>query len=524
MSNAPDFFKDEHLTDDLRGRSVRGAAMMFAANGGRIVVGIGSAAALGRLLDPEDFGLVAMVASVTALFDRVRSIGLGAATIQRSQINHHQISNLYWVNVLFGLLMTIAFAGSAPLIEWFFQDQRVVPITIALSLSFLISALAVQHGALLRRQMRFRSIAMIEFSSEAFGVAAAITAALLHAGYWSLVVLNLGALTARVAGTVLACRWWPALPRRGTGVRSMLLFGGQVSSSVIAQSVVDRLDRILIGKFVGSESLGYYTRAYFLLLIPIKRFHSSLRNVTVPSLSRIQDDPGRYRFFYRQAVQLTSLTLIPAVTLAMVVADPLALTVLGPKWGGSVPIIIAFAPGALITAIAPALSWVYMSLGRGKRLLRWTMFESAVTIVAIIIGLRWGAVGVAAAYSITRCALWPMSVSYCYRDTVLRWRDLLSVLWRPMSASLIAGSLVAGLSCSLLNSWTPVAHLALGAALYSVICLAAMVALPGGMRTFREMFALRRELRTIGPGSKRADGAPIQDEAGASDWVDGNGS
>lgn len=503
MARHTDHFKADHLTDDLRGRSVRGVALMFSANAGRIVIGLGSAAALGRLLDPEDFGLVAMVAAVTALFDRVRTIGLGAPTVQRAEINHRQVSNLFWVNVVFGLLMTIGFAAMAPVIEWFYDDSRLVPITLALSLSFLVTGLTVQHGALLRRQMRFRSIAIIELLSEAVAVAAAIVTALLGAGYWALVVLNLAALATRCIATVIICRWIPGWPSRGAGVRGMLVFGGQITTSAFVQSIVDRIDRILIGKVIGADALGYYTRAFFVLIIPVNRFHGSMRSVTVPSLSRIQDDPGRYRYFYRQAAQLTALVLIPAVLLALVAAEPLALTLLGPKWGGSVPIIRAFAPAALVSAIWPVLSWVYFSLGRGDRLMRWTIIESALTLAGIVIGVQWGAVGVAAGYSIARTAAWPWSVSYCFRGTFLRWADLSASLWRPVLASAAAALVVVTMTMLWLSGTMPAIALCIDVAVFGVIYAATWLALPGGVRTIREMVALRAELRVAGQGRRK---------------------
>ncbi len=499
MSKSADHFSADHLTEDLRGRSVRGAAIMFSANAGRIFIGIASAAALGRLLDPEDFGLVAMIAAITALFDRVRTVGLGAPTVQRASINHQQVSNLFWINAVFGLLMTIAFAALAPALHWFYDDGRVVSITLALSLSFFVTGLTVQHGALLRRQMRFRSIGIVDLLSEVIAVAAAIAAAIAGAEYWSLVVLNLTTLVVRLVGTVVACRWLPALPRRGAGIRSMLIFGGQITTSAFVQSIVDRLDRILIGKFVDSTALGYYTRAFFVLIIPINRFHGALRSITVPSLSRIQDDPGRYRFFFRQAAQLTSILLLPAVALSFVAAESLALTLLGPKWGGSVPIIRAFAPGALVAAFGPVLSWVYFSLGRGDRLMRWTIFESIVTVCAILFGLQWGAIGVAVGYSAARVVLWPASVSYCFSGTFVRWRDLGTVMWRPAVATFIAavGTFLALLKWG--DNWHPATQLVGALALFSCLYGVSTIALPGGVAMIREMFHLRSEFQMIGP-------------------------
>lgn len=506
MSPSPrDHFAADHLKDDLRRRSVRGVAVMFSAHAGRIIIGIASAAVLARLLDPADFGLIAMVTAVTALFDRVRTFGLGAATVQRSEINQDQVSTLFWLNTFLGLAMTIACAALAPAIAWFYEEPELVPIAIWLAASFVVTGVAVQHTAILRRQMRYRALALTELLSEFVGATAGIIAALppFELGYWSLVVLNLTALVTRSITTMAVSRWipsWRAMflhkSRKHEGVGHMITFGSQVSMSAVIQQFIQRLDRILIGKFMGADSLGYYTRSYFLLIIPVQRLHASLRSVVVPALSRIQDDPGRYRYFYRQATQLVAVLGVPSAVFAYASARPIVLTMLGPKWEDSIVLLQALSPAALIALLAPITMWIFFSLGRGRRLVNWVVFESIFIAIGFAIGLKWGALGVALSLSIVRFVLWPASIMYCIRETPVRAIDITAVLWRPFTASIVAG--VATALCDyfwIADATTAPIALICNMAIFGILYLGVLAALPHGAATLREMLSLSRELR-----------------------------
>lgn len=497
MARRSDLFAHEDLTADLRGRTVRGVATTFSAQAMRLVISIGASAALGRLLDPDDFGLVAMVLAVSNILSRIRTFGLGAPTVQRASITHEQVSVLFWINVAGGVVLMLLFIALAPGLAWFYDDARLTPIAMALSITFLASALAVQHEALLRRTMRFRRLALVDVFSEGAGVAAGIIAAALNAKYWALVIMNVTIIVVRMLLMFAAAQWMPGGLARGTGVRPMLRFGSQVSVSALVQSAAQRADRILIGKFLTADALGYYTRSLFLLHIPLTRLQASLRSVVVPGLSRIQDDPPRYRYFYRQAVQLVGVIGTPASLFALAAAGPIILTVLGPKWPDAVPILRALAPAALILTLTPVTQWVYFSQGRGGRLMRWSLFESIVTAAAFAIGLKLGgALGVALAYSIVRVALWPTAIGYCFAGTFMRYRDLTGMLWRPLLAAGTASALTLVAEQMWMTSWLPITALLACGALFGIVYAGLLLALPGGARNVREMLSLFRELRT----------------------------
>jgi O-antigen/teichoic acid export membrane protein len=230
-STAP--LSTEHLRTDLKRRSVRGGLITIISQGAQFLIQMAATVVLARLLVPADFGLVAMVTAFTSVAQGFADLGLSEATIQREDITHKQVSTLFWINVSIGLVLMLATVGMAPVLAWFYRDTRLKGITFAVSLTFLIGGLRVQHDALLRRQMRFTSMSIRDVASSAMGVTVAIVMAWKGAGYWAIMALPLITNFAQMALSWLMVGWIPGLPRRDAQVGSMIAFGGKVAVSYV---------------------------------------------------------------------------------------------------------------------------------------------------------------------------------------------------------------------------------------------------------------------------------------------------
>ena len=184
------FFDTEHLKFDLKERSIRGGAVTMTSQVIKFFLRTGSTVVLARLLTPQDYGLVAMVTAITGFVAMFKDMGLSMATIQRAEINHAQVSNLFWINVALSIALALILVGAAPIISWFYGDSRLSWITIAIGGTFIFSGLTVQHQALLSRQMLFTTIAIIEILSMIIGITVGIALAWYGAGYWALVAIT----------------------------------------------------------------------------------------------------------------------------------------------------------------------------------------------------------------------------------------------------------------------------------------------------------------------------------------------
>src|SRR6059058_4463480 len=180
-------FKTDHLLTNLKGHTISSGAVTVSAQGAKFLLNMASTMILARLLMPRDFGLVAMVMTVANFLRVFKDAGLSIATVQRERITHAQVSNLFWVNVAVSALGSLIVAAAAPVIARFYHNPLLIGVTLVLSTTFIISGVNVQHQALLKRQMRFKSLAFIEVGSMAIGVVVGVVMAVLGCRYWSLV-------------------------------------------------------------------------------------------------------------------------------------------------------------------------------------------------------------------------------------------------------------------------------------------------------------------------------------------------
>ena len=195
-ASSQEHFETDHLLSNLKGHTISSGVVALSAQGAKFFLNLASTIVLARLLMPRDFGLVAMVTTVAGFLRVFKDAGLSVATIQSEKITQAQVSNLFWINVAVSAACTLILAVAAPLVAGFYHDQRLIQITLLLSATFLISGSTVQPQALLKRQMRFKALAIIEVSSMAVGVVIGVLMALLGFGYWSLVALALSIETA----------------------------------------------------------------------------------------------------------------------------------------------------------------------------------------------------------------------------------------------------------------------------------------------------------------------------------------
>lgn len=483
---SPDHFSTEHLKADLRGRSIRGGMLTIASQGACFVLNIGSTVILARLLTPGDFGLIAMVAPITGFVALFRDLGLSMATIQRDKINHDQVSTLFWVNVAVSLvLMGIAMA-IAPAVGWFYNDPRTVWIAMVSATTFMFGGLTVQHGALLQRQMRFKVLAVIRVASQAMGVATALIAALLGFSYWSIVFSGIAAAFTNAALAWIYTGWIPGKPKKSVGVRELLRFGGNLTGFRFMNYISRQFDKVYLGRFWGEATLGIYNKAYGLLLLPINQINGPITNVALPALSRLQNEPDRYRHYFRRSIRLITMIGMPIVAFSFVAADDIINLFLGAQWTGAIRIFRAFGPLAFLGTFNVAAGWVYISLGRTERQLRWEMLNFAGTIYVVLMTISYGALGVALGLSAFRVCIQIPSLKYCYSGTPITLSDLFRAISRPFASSLFAGAVCWAMAWYVFPTGLPlVISLLVQFLFFSTAFAVSWVAVPGGYRDFR---------------------------------------
>lgn len=461
-------FRTEHLKTDLGRNTARGSLITFIWHGLKFVVGIGATAMMARLLRPEDYGLIGMVAVITLYISMFKDMGLSLATVQKSEINYDQVSTLFWINVALSLLMSAITIAISPGIAWLYHQPKLTAISMVTTIGFILGGLAVQHEALLKRQMRFSALGLIGFIAMVVGYTIGISMAWSGYGYWALVGSQLGLIGTNTLLVWIVCGWIPGLPKRNSGVRTMLTLGRNIAGFAMLNVFARNMDVLVIGRQLGPQPLGIYAKAYQLINLPTDNTNDPLNTVALPALSRLCDSPQRYRDAYLRMLEKVVLMIMPCVAVVFAASDWIVYLILGPQWSQTAPVLKFLAISALMYPVANAALWLMISQGRGRDMFRWALLGAPLSILSYLIGLRWGVLGVAASYSFARLlVIDPLLYWFAGRVGPVSTKDIYRAVL-PFVAASVAGSLV----CSLFRHFADIQNALVGL----LVCIAIVAA------------------------------------------------
>ncbi len=446
---------------DLESRIRSGVAWSGLTQASGQVANLVISVVLTRLLSPQDFGLVGMILVFTGFATIFTDLGFGAALVQKLDTERRHENAVFWASLMIGALVTVVMAAAAPYIAAFYGVPALQPLTVALSFIFVISSFKIVKVALLQKAMDFRTLAIVEFTSTALAGLVAIYLALSGFGVWSIVALYLAAALIYVIVLWLLTPWRPDLSLRWDALRDLSKFSLNLLGFSAFNYWARNGDNLLIGRYLGSAALGIYARAYTILLLPVLQVSSVISNVMFPALSAIQDDVPRVREMYLSAIAVVSLVTFPLTLGLLVVSRPFVLALFGDKWADMIPILQVFCLLAVLQSIGTTCGWLYQSQGRTDIMFRWGLVAGSLSLVSFVIGLRWGALGVAIAYTIVNFALWYPNWSIPARLVKLDFMTMLRRLAPTFYGALTMAVAVGALGLALPAEWSAAIHLVL---------------------------------------------------------------
>jgi O-antigen/teichoic acid export membrane protein len=326
----------------------------------------------------------------------------------------------------------------------FYREAQVIPILRVLSFSFVVSGLSIAQQALLTRQMAFDKLARIELMSVVIGGGVGIGMASSGMGVWSLVGQTLCQSVVTTILLWIASPWRPQLKLDLMEVRSVASYSLNLSGFNVFNYFVRNADNLLIGRYLGASPLGYYSLAYRLMLYPLQNVSGVLGRVLFPAFVQMQDDHERFRRAYLRVCASISAISFPMMLGLLSVATPLVVAVLGPRWMPVAALLIILAPVGMAQSIGTTVGHIYKAKGRTDWMFWWGLFTGVLTVLFFVVGLRWGVVGVAAAYAIRSYLLIYLNYAIPFKLIGLAVRDLAVALWPTLRASLaMFGTVVA---------------------------------------------------------------------------------
>jgi O-antigen/teichoic acid export membrane protein len=483
------------LGDGTLGRTlVRSVGWVAIDKWGTRITSLAVLLVLGRLLVPQDFGLVALASSFVALVTIFVDQGFSKALVQRRELAPQHIDTAFWTSLGLALALTLVTLLLAGWLEALMHAPGLARALRWLSLGILLHAASSIPGALLERDFRFRALALRRLSSTLVGGAVAVALALAGMGVWSLVAQTLVSGVVSLVALWAATRFRPRLCLQRAALRELWPVGMGVFGIELAGFVNGQADRLIVGALLSPAELGAYFMAMRIISILVELFTSVLSSMSLSVFSRLQDDPGRLLdWLYRLTAASSTLTL-PCFTITAILAPTLIPALLGPHWAVSVPAFQILSLLGAINAVASFDRSVLLAAGRARWAFLLTLGQSVLGVVLVLLATPFGVLGVAAAVVARQYLFWPVRLWVLQLAIGLEPLRYLSQWFRPFAASL----LILVLHQALLQAWpalrsVPLAYvLALGSSGLALYVLALRLLHPLAFSDMRTAMALLR--------------------------------
>jgi PST family polysaccharide transporter len=476
-------------TEPLTRCTARAAQWNFVASALGAVSQFGTGVLLARLLAPEDFGIVVLALVVVVLVQPLSDLGVGNALIQRPALTERHVRCAATFAAVLGSAVAVAIGLIAPWAAAVLGDHRVAPVLRLLAAGIAIRGLAVAADALLRRQLDFRRQAAILTVSNLAGYGGVgVTLALSGHGVWSLAWGALAQTTLAAGGQLLVVRHSgrPLLARRE--LAELLHFGIGAAFSAWANQLALQGDNLVVGRWLGPISLGFYDRAYSLMNAPRACFASVISGVLFPAMSHVQDEPARLRRGYLVASRLTSLVAAPSMATLGVAAPHLIPALYGSEWIGMVLPLQILCVAGYFRALYNLGGPVAQSVGRVYGEL-WRQIVYAVLVIGgSVIARPYGVTGVAVAVTVAILFMYIAIGNLAIGATATTWGDYLRVQRDGLIISAIT-ALTALLSRQLLEA----AHMSPVFTALLILACSALSWCAGVAWSLRGMIVARRE-------------------------------
>lgn len=383
---------------DLRARVIRGSIWNSASNICAQALNFIVTIVLARLLVPEDFGIIAISGVVVGVITLFQDLGMGSAIIQKKDISEDYLATSFLVSFLTGVGIAVLVVAISPLIASFYEKQILKPVIMVSSIGFVLSPLMSIHNSILTKNLEFKKIGVLNILTQFLSGGTSIVMALTGFGIWSLVLGKLLAQSVMIPLYWRTAKWTPRFRFRRRCFDDLFSFSSGLLGFNILNYFSRNGDNLIVGKYLGATTLGYYSIAYNLMLKPLQLISWSVGRVLFPTFSSIQDDNDRLRGGYTKVVRMISLVTFPMMAGLLVVAREFVMTFYGARWEPVVvPLQLLCMVGAL-QSVSSTGGAVMLSKGRSDVIFKLGLLEAVLMLSAFLIGIRWGLTGLIVAY------------------------------------------------------------------------------------------------------------------------------
>jgi len=378
------------------------------------VIQTGTTVVLARILGPSDFGLFAMAFVAMRGLNFLRSFGFDTALIRYKGDMDKAAATAFCITPIMGIVIFLGLYLCAPFLASFFNNDKLTAIIRVLGVMFVLTSISRVSGAIMERKMLFRQLSIIDVLTSVIFTSFAIPLALAGFGVMSLIYAYVLKILFRTIMVIVMAGWKPRFAFDKQIAVEMFHFGKYRLAESLVEYFSRNTDNIIIGKFMGAVSLGYYNIAYNFSHLLGRYFMSGVNKVLYPAFNQVKDDNSNYRRIYLKSLLFLALLSIPFATIIYFFSDDIINIIYGPKWLPAIPIlkilVLASTAGIIGSSIAPIL----LSKGRSGQAFYLTVVYTVVLVVVMIpLIIVFKLKGAASAYLIANFA-----------RTVVGWRFL----------------------------------------------------------------------------------------------------
>lgn len=363
-------------------------------------------AILTRFLNKDDFGLMAMAVFVIGISGVFIDMGITNSIIHKQKINNYQLSSLFWLNIILGILIFLLVFIFSPFIASLYDSPELKGVINWTSISFLILPWGQQFAALLKKDFRFKSLAIRDVISKSAGFIVAISFAYYGYGVYSLVYGNLAsAFFSSLLLVLVGMKYYR--PKMLFSLRSIknkgfFSFGLFQMGEKLMQYLNTNFDTLLIGKLLGMEALGLYEIAKNLAFRPYLIINPIITKVAFPAFAKVQNDLLKLKKAYLKVINVLSNLNAPLHVGMIILSYPLITIVFGKEWIDAVPVFQWLVLGALCSSIGNPVGALQLATGRADWGFYWNLGRFILIPFIIWIGAQYSIVGVAVSLAVFR--------------------------------------------------------------------------------------------------------------------------
>ena len=387
---------------DLKSKTIYGMIWAASQRFGTMILSFVSNLILARLLTPDDFGAIGMIAIFIALSNNFIDGGFGASLIQKTDTTENEYSTIFFWNLFLSIIIYFIIWLSSPCIASFFEIAILCDLLRCQSIVLIVNALGLVQRIRLRKQLLFKKLAIVDLASSIFAVCSAIFAAYSGFGVWSLILYQIVFSCCQTLGLWISHKWCPIFIFDFQSFKSLFKYGGYLLISDMLNTLCDNLQGLLIGKRFSPAVMGYYSQAKKLEEVPTNSISNIVAQVTFPVFSQLKGNIDALKTAHQKCIHATNFINIPLMSLLIVIAHPLILFLFTDKWVDSISYFRILCIAGLANCLQSINYQLYVAMGYSKAMFKWNIIKRGIGIGLIIIGAVFGVKGI----------LWGMVISF----------------------------------------------------------------------------------------------------------------